>query len=139
MYVLISFCLRAFTLYACAHSSEWYYLGSEHLGWITRPSACVIPLSMPVRILQSGVILQSGFQVLQNDAELLVLRRQSNKTNFDMAYRTRWIKPGCLNDPRPRVLSERAYFLKKHSWIGLTNLEHARKDLTGPEPGRNLC
>jgi len=34
---------------------------------------------------------------------------------FDMAYRTRWIKPGCLNDPRPRVLSERA--IGRLAWL----------------------
>ena len=27
---------------------------------------------------------------------------------FDKAYRERWSKPGCLNIPRPRVLSEKA-------------------------------
>jgi hypothetical protein len=34
---------------------------------------------------------------------------------FDTAYRTRWIKLGCLNDSRPRVLSERA--ISRLAWL----------------------
>ena len=34
---------------------------------------------------------------------------------FDTAYRTRWCKPGCLNNPRPRVLSERA--ISRLAWL----------------------
>jgi len=34
---------------------------------------------------------------------------------FDSAYRTRWIKLGCLNDHRPRVLSERA--ISRLAWL----------------------
>jgi hypothetical protein len=55
-------CYRQY--YDRAHISWLMHLPlSEHLGWMARPFAFAIPPSMPVRILQGGVILASALGV----------------------------------------------------------------------------
>jgi len=34
---------------------------------------------------------------------------------FDQSFRSRWCKPGCLNNPKPRALSEKA--IRKLGWL----------------------